>query len=617
MKNKFSNFSGDDIATVTKQKEEISNIEKEIEDLHSYIDENSSNLGNPDADYNKIMNDILKKTDEQINEINILDKRIKLFQSAQQDYQQSLKLQFNTSISKLNQTQQKINNLSNLLNNNSLTLAELSKSLKESSSLLSELEQAIQQIKNENKESRKLFEKNKIELNLPDNNIISIENVEQKIHIQENTLSKLGKLTNFYVKADELILHLNEMQETVKLLKPLDDSFTIDMLSKIDIQQIQEKIKILDDFVKENKAELNLSVSDNTLINDINQKINEQKNFLLKLKAQTDLNELNSELNTTQQQIFELSNLSNNDLFPVIILEKDIEQIQTKIKKLDSFIKENKTELILSDSDNTLINDINQKINAQIKIIPILELKAEFYANNNSISIDNIDKKINQQIKTFRETNEQIYVMPNLKKQAEFYGEINDLISELNNTQQQIIELSKSSNDNFFPTMILESHIEQIQAKRKTLDDFIRKNKAELNLSDNDDVIISSLDQNINRQIKTLSLLELKTEFHANHNSISIDDINKKIKNQVETFQASNNSTQSPSQQLTREALTKRLNQLLSTPPESTSTPDLAHHSPPILPGLEQSMSELKRGKQPASPEELKSSPSKKNRKNP
>lgn len=200
LENKSSDFSDNDASITTTQIGEFLRINKEIGGLYSYIAKNSSNLGKPDDNYDEMMTDALRKTNEKIT---VLDEHIKLFQIIQQNNQQSLKLQFdnkfNTLLSKLNKAQQKINDFSDLLNNNSFPLTDQSKSLKEGFSLLPKLEQDIQQIKNERKELRDFLEENETKLNLPGSNIISIKNIDQKINIQTNKYTLKIRKTNKFL----------------------------------------------------------------------------------------------------------------------------------------------------------------------------------------------------------------------------------------------------------------------------------------------------------------------------------------------------------------------------------------------------------------------------------
>lgn len=362
---------------------------------------------------------------------------------------------------------------------------------------ITELEDSIQNISNELndlKDPNVLDELNELkelldELNRPDEpdapnnqkqhppisnqNIIAIINKEK--FAQENQLNELKQQIKIHYDIKYLNLIADKIQEKINELEKFSDeesSLADVLVLKKFLLKTEKEISLMDNLLAQNKKELPLHDSNEESILFIKLKIDllvKTSSKLAKQMFYERVEKLSLKHDEVQQQIEGFLKPAGNIYPSLMDLIKNIERMKIKEESLKAVLAQYEIELELSDSDELVMSNIQQKIINQTQVLVTLERKNAFYIK------------------------------------------INDFELRTNETQQQILKFSPN-NLSLPPLSILKKDIKQIQKELAAFSEFC---EGRLNLSANNKAVLLNIKKEIDEQIKAIPNLEQQEKFYA------------------------------------------------------------------------------------------------------
>lgn len=459
LKNKILTFSKNDAPALGLLEETIKEVQKEKNVLDYYINRNIEEIKNLKlsegekrlelSKYDKILtlgSKVDKETKKQIETILALKQTDIFTLEKPTPQQEKFKEKSNALLSRLKEIQKEINSLEKSL------FEEMLKKMNSMAEFLNLSHDEIQQ------KIHPLAEFiDEIEKDFFEDKIIKLEGSIQDISNELNNLKDPDALNelNKLNKANDLNELLNELKE---LLNELNEFNELDKSDEPNAPNDQKQY---------------LPTSNEIFINIIKKEKVVQENQLNGLKQQIkihyEIEYLNLIADKIQEKINNLEKLPNDEssLKEILASKNFLLKAKKEIGLTDNLLTQNKKELPLYNS------------------------------NKNSLPL--IKLKINQLVETSSK----------LAKQA-FHERMKNLSSKCDETQRQIDEFLKPTSNIYSSPINLKEDIERIEIEIKALSKILEQYRIELDLSVNDELTISNLQQKIINQTQVLTNLEQK-----------------------------------------------------------------------------------------------------------
>ncbi len=332
----------------------ISGISARKNETHNKLESTKRNLDR--------LNDILTSKKNNLLELQRQSKKAKLFKKAQEESDELKKViliaKWKKTKSQLNQFKSQLESINIELKNKKYQLKKLGKESSEKRSVLNELKNKEKDIKENILLLNLDIEKINFEINSKQNDLISLKNL--KIQINKSINFQTEILNN----SEKRIIEINK---EIQALPKNNNKNDKEQNAKNNLLKIKAKVDLEEKNIK-----------------DLNIRFNEEKNLVNKFEFEKiivvkEINEISSTINSYKSQLKEkILNQENN----------------TEFKKLNSLVKIKKNDLIeLSSEKKKNISDIkniNLKINDMARLIKNENLLIE----NQKIILNNIEKKI-------------------------------------------------------------------------------------------------------------------------------------------------------------------------------------------------------------------------------